>query len=238
MLVNKINLERELLSKRKKYKSQEAILNEIKTLLDDNERTRRYISLKLQQKSSTKSNELVFDLLNTDKVFHIEQIKSICIDYRLRFLDSNLFKNSIPEEAITKIRTMEKEHQTSLEGFKIIAPSKAFHLLNYDDPLLFVPIGNDYYYLIHQWGKEINSWRKVMVLPLRNLWNFTLFSVFISIIIAFIIPENNLSKSVPLAPVIVFLFAFKSVFAIFAYYFFGMGKNFNEEIWENRYYNN
>ncbi|NBU80888.1 MAG: hypothetical protein EBS55_04490, partial [Flavobacteriaceae bacterium] len=192
----------------------------------------------LLQKSSTKSNILDIDLLETDKIFHLEQIKTICIDYRLRFLDSNIFKNEIPEEAISKIRMMEKEHKTSLQGFKIIAPSKAFHLLNYDDPLLFVPIGNDYYYLIHKWGTEMNPIRKLMVLPIRNLRNFTFTSIIISIIITFLIPENNLSKSVPLASVIVFLFAFKSIFAVFAYYFFMMGKNFNEEIWQRQYYNN
>jgi hypothetical protein len=59
-----------------------------------------------------------------------------------------------------------------------------------------------------------------------------------SVFVALLVPENNLSKSVPLASVIVFLFAFKSIFAVFAYYFFMMGKNFNEEIWQRQYYNN
>ena len=115
----------------------------------ENDIDRNLIATKLSQKSSTKPNQLQFDLLETNKIFHLEQIKTICIDYRLRFLDSDIFKNEIPEEAISKIRMLEKAHNTSLNGFKIIAPSKAFHLLNYDDPLLFVPMGNDYYYLIH-----------------------------------------------------------------------------------------
>lgn len=238
MIVNPLNLEKELLSKRNKFKSKNAILKEVKAIFDQNDLERVQISKTLLQKSSTKSNILDIDLLETDKIFHLEQIKTICIDYRLRFLDSNIFKNEIPEEAISKIRMMEKEHKTSLQGFKIIAPSKAFHLLNYDDPLLFVPIGNDYYYLIHKWGTEMNPIRKLMVLPIRNLRNFTFTSIIISIIITFLIPENNLSKSVPLASVIVFLFAFKSIFAVFAYYFFMMGKNFNEEIWQRQYYNN
>ena len=110
--------------------------------------------------------------------------------------------------------------------------------INYDDPLLFVPIGNDYYYLVHQWGKEINALRKLTVLPIKNLMNFTITCIIISLLIAAIVPENNLSKSVPLASVIVFLFAFKSIFAVFAYYFFMLGKNFNEEIWQRKYYNN
>jgi hypothetical protein len=238
MLVNKLNLEQELLSKRKKFKSEAEIMAEVQSILAENDLVRERIIEKLELKSSTKPNQLNFDLLEADKIFHLEQIRTICIDYRLRFLDSNIFKNEIPEEAISKIRMLEKEHETSLEGFKIIAPSKAFHLLNYDDPLLFVPIGNNYYYLIHQWGTEMNPWRKLLVLPIKNLGNFTITSILLSIVIALLVPENNLSKSVPLASVIVFLFAFKSIFAVFAYYFFMMGKNFNEEIWQRQYYNN
>lgn len=238
MLVNKLNLEKELLSKRKKFKAEAEIIAEVQSIFTENEIAREQISRKLGQKSSTKPNQLNFDLLEADKIFHLEQIKSLCIEYRLRFLDSNIFKNEIPAEAISKIRKIEKDHNTSLEGFKIIAPSKAFHLLNYDDPLLFVPIGNNYYYLIHQWGTEMNPWRKLLVLPIKNLGNFTITSILLSVLIAFLVPENNLSKSVPLASVIVFLFAFKSIFAVFAYYFFMMGKNFNEEIWQRQYYNN
>ncbi len=227
-----------MLQQRRKFKSESEILAEIQALFVENENERSGIVTKLRVKSSTKVNHLQLDLLKTDKIFHVDQIRQICIDYRLRFLESSIFKNEIPEEAITKIRIMEKEHNTSLEGFRIIAPSKAFHLLNYDDPLLFVPIGNDYYYLVHQWGTEMNPWRKLLVLPIKNLGNFTITSIVLSILIAFIVPENNLSKSVPLASLIVFLFAFKSIFAVFAYYFFMMGKNFNEEIWQRQYYNN
>lgn len=238
MLLNTINLERELLTRRKKFKSEKVIMEEVKAIFAKNDFERNKIHETLQEKSSTIQNDLNFDLLDTDKIFHLEQIKKICIDYRLRFLDSNIFKNEIPEEAITKIRILQKEHNTTLNGFKIIAPSKSFHLLNYDDPLLFVPIGNDYYYLIHKWGKEMNSLRRWVVLPFKNLWYFTVTSILISILISMLVPENNLSKTVPLASVIVFLFAFKSIFAVFAYYFFMMGKNFNEEIWQRKYYNN
>ena len=36
--------------------------------------------------------------LDTDKIYHIDNIKSLCIDYRLRFLDLKYFKGEIPEE--------------------------------------------------------------------------------------------------------------------------------------------
>ena len=238
MLVNTKNLEVVLRTERKKLKSEHTILAEVKAILVENEQHRNLIKQQLQEKSSTKSNQFVFDLLETDKIFNIQEIKNVCIDYRLRFLESHLYKNEIPEEAISKITMLEKKHATQLEGFMIVAPSKAFALLNYDDPLLFVPIGNDYYYLIHKWGNDMTALRKLVVMPVKNLKNFVITSILISLIITALIPTNNLSKSIPLAPVIVFLFAFKSIVAIFCYYFFMMGKNFNEEIWQRKYYNN
>ena len=238
MLVNTTNLEIALRSERKKFKAETTILEEVKAILLENEQQRDTIKEKLQVKSSTKRNDFVFDLLETDKIFHIQEIKNVCIDYRLRFLDSHYYKNTIPEGAISTIASVEKKHNTKLSEFKIIAPSKAFLLLNYDDPMLFAPIGNNYYYLIHKWGNDMSPLRKLAVKPVRNLWNFTIFSLAISALLTCLVPENNLSKSIPFAPFIIFLFMFKSVIAVFCYYFFMLGKNFNEEIWQREYYNN
>ncbi|MEM0543464.1 hypothetical protein WFZ85_12620 [Flavobacterium sp. j3] len=236
--MKKIDLELKLRSFRDNEKNSDLLL-QVEKILNDDENSRTEISNKLSTKNPSKAeNALVFDLLKTENIYHLSHIEKICVDYRLRFLDSNLFKNTIPEEAISKIKNLEKEHQTNLSGFKIVAPSKAFHLVNYDDPLLFVPIGNNYYYLIHKWGDEMNSFRKLMVLPLKSLRNFTIFTVILSVLVTLVIPQSNLSKSVPLAPVIIFLFTFKSIFAILGYFFFMVGKNFNTEIWQRKYYNN
>lgn len=238
MLKNRNNLENELLVARDKFKSEATILEEVLAILNENEMARNRIKNVLQEKSSTESNDFDFNLLETDKIFHLVQIRSVCVDYRLRFLDTTYFKDGIPEEAISKINALEKSHRTTLGGFKIMAPSKAFQLLSYDDPLLFAPIGNDYYYLIHQWGKDITPTRKLLVMPFKNLLNFMFFSVVVSLLITWLTPENNLSKAVPMANIIIFLFAFKSIVAVFMYAFFMMGKNFNVAIWNRKYFNN
>lgn len=238
MLKNKITLEQELLTERSKFKSETAILEEVSNILKENEAERDHIKNALKAKASTESNDFNIDLLETDKIFHLVQIRSVCVDYRLRFLDTVYFKDGIPEEAISKIHDLEKSHRITLGGFKIMAPSKAFQLLSYDDPLLFAPIGNDYYYLVHQWGKDITPTRKWLVMPFKNLLNFILFSVVVSLLITMLTPENNLSKAVPMASIIIFLFAFKSIVAVFMYAFFMMGKNFNVAIWDRKYFNN
>lgn len=238
MLLNKKNLVNELLYNRSKFITEDQLLEEVKSILDENEVQRSLIKTTLKSKSSTKVNEFEFDLLQTDKIFHLSQIKNVCIDYRLRFLESNLFINQIPEEAISKINDLEKLHGTRLDGFKIVAPSKMFQLLQYDDPLLFAPIGNDYYYLIHKWGNDFSWHRKLMVLPIKNMMNFVVFCGIISALIIAVSPMDNLSKDIPLAPIILFLFMFKAVIASSAYYFFLAGKNFNSEIWNRKFKEN
>jgi hypothetical protein len=238
MLLNNTNLLHELLLERQNAITEESLLADVKRILDDNEKKRNQIKDMLNQQSSTIANEFDSELLTTERIFHINQIKTICIDYRLRFLDSHLFKPSFPEEAISAIAAIEKEHQTQLNGFKIMAPSKLFHLKSYDDPLLFAPIGNGYYYLILKWGNDLHPLRKWMMKPFKTIGNFTLLMAFISLVLAFIIPINILGKtSEGVFRLIAFLFIFKAVVAIALYYCFWKGKNFNESIWNSPYYN-
>ncbi|MEO0059846.1 MAG: hypothetical protein RLZZ312_1493 [Bacteroidota bacterium] len=238
MVFEKVNLQKKLLVERNKFVSENDLLLEIKALFDRDENDRNIIKSKLKSESSTKHNDFDFDLFETDNIFHLQQIKNICVDYRLRFLDSSLFKNEIPEEAISKIKNLETTHNSDLGGFKIMAPSKLFHLKNYDDPLLFVPIGNDYFYLIHKWGGELNPFRKLAVRPFRNLSSFFALLLVISMLIAFITPYDILGRVSPdIFRILSFLFVFKSLAGIALYYCFWQGKNFNEAIWNSKYYN-
>ncbi|MFY8188098.1 MAG: hypothetical protein ACOVLC_09075 [Flavobacterium sp.] len=238
MLINRRNLETELLLERNKSKSEEDFMTEVYKIFDSNSQHKQEIDKQLSTESSTKSNNFNLDLLETDKIFHIDQIKKVCVDYRFRFLGSHLFKSEIPEEAISKIRDFESAHQTKLSGFKIAAPSKLFHLKNYDDPLLFVPLGNNYFYLLHKWGNDVNPFRKAIVRPLKNLGSFTLALVLLSLLVTAITPENILGKSTSgFFQMIVFLFTLKSFMGLALYYAFWQGKNFNEHIWNQEYYN-
>lgn len=238
MLLTTKNLEKELQYERNKFTKQVDILSAVEQVLKENEGIRLEIKNNLKEKSSTITNKFEFDLLDTDKIYHLQQIKSICVNNRLRFLNSSLFKSNIPEEAISKIHNLEKLHKTKLQGFKIVAPSKTFELKNYDDPLLFAPMGNDYFYLIHQWGSDLKWYRKLMFLPIKNIISFIVSCLVASALFTIVLPVNNLSKSIPLAPVIVFLFMFKSISCTIGYYFFMMGKNFNSEIWNREFKEN
>ena len=74
MQENKLYLEKELLFKRNKFKTESAILEEVKIILAKNDFDRNQISEKLKEQSSTKVNQLEYDLLQPEKIFNIAQI--------------------------------------------------------------------------------------------------------------------------------------------------------------------
>jgi hypothetical protein len=185
-----------------------------------------------------KYNQFDFEQLETKRIFHRDTIKKICIDYRLRFLDLDYFKGDVPVEAIESIQALEQAHNTELQNMKIVAPSKLFKLKNADDPLLFVPIGNQYYYLIHKWGNDLHPLRKLLMWPFKNIITSILSILLLSLILTSFMPltlfraEPNWSDFI-----LIFMFMFKSIAAIVIYYAFAAGKNFSRAIWDSTYYN-
>jgi hypothetical protein len=237
-MIARTNVEDRLKKHRSRQISESDLLAEIKNLLDQDDLKDASILSQLQSSNERHHNALDIDLLDTDRIYHVEHIKAICIDYRLRFLDSKLFKGKIPYEAVIKIKELEKEHKTTIDGFKIMAPSKLFKLENADDPLLFAPIGNGYYYLIHKWGNDLSPFRKIAVLPFKNFENLMLLTALVSLIASFFVPKGLLSiETSGVQFLLIFLFMFKSVAAVVLYYSFAAGKNFNTAIWDSKYSN-
>lgn len=183
-------------------------------------------------------NQFDFDQLETKRIFDRDTIKKTCIDYRLRFLDLDYFKGDVPVEAIESIQALEKTHNTELQNMKIVAPSKLFKLKNADDPLLFVPIGNEYYYLIHKWGNDLHPLRHLLMWPFKNIVTSILSILLLSLVLTSLMPltlfraEPNWSDFV-----LIFMFMFKSIAAVVIYYAFAAGKNFSRAIWDSTYYN-
>ena len=127
--------------------------------------------IKLKRKSNLKINlDFNPDKINSDRLFHIDEIKKICIDYRLRFLDFDYFKGKVPNEAYDNLKEFKYNHPDLNFKIMMMAPSKLFELENYDDPLMFVSLGNNYYYLIHKWGNDMSYFRKLLMWPFKNLY--------------------------------------------------------------------
>lgn len=218
--------------------STEHILAEVKDLLNQTNHNDKEIVNRLENADGDLPNHFKFDLLETNRIYHISQIEKICIDYRLRFLDSKLYKSEIPYEAISEIKTLEQEHQIELDSFKMIAPAKLFKLENADDPLLFAPMGNGYYYFIHKWGSDLHPLRKLAMWPFKTFETF-MFTIFlVSLLFTYIVPKGFfMDQNSGTEFFLLFLFMFKWVGGIALYYGFAKGKNFNSAIWRSKYFN-
>ncbi|SDQ70334.1 hypothetical protein [Flagellimonas zhangzhouensis] len=237
-MLGKTNIENILRKARNKNGDEAEILTQVEEILRQDQLIEEKISETLGSKNNSQRNNFDFDLLETSNIFHIDQIKQICIDYRLRFLDSSYFKGEIPQEAISKIKHLEAAHNTTVQGFKIMAPSRLFRLEDKDDPLLFAPIGNDYFYLIHKWGNDLHPLRRLFAWPFKNIVNLGLVVLAISYLVTLMVPEGLFSKKSTTAEFwIIYFFMFKCLASIVIFYGFALGKNFNPAIWKSKYFN-
>jgi len=236
MLVQRTNIQEQLFKTKHRDRSSDDILEEVYRILSTADVPQERNAQNILRKSPATSNNFDFELLEKKSIYHIDHIKKICIDYRLRFLDTRYFKGKIPHEVISKIKNLEKEHHIELKGFKILAPSKLFKLDDRDDPILFAPIGNDYYYLIHKWGRDLHPLRKLMMWPFKNMLNLVATVVGLSYLVTIFIPNGLFSKSSSSFQFwVMFFFMFKCIASIVIFYGFAKGKNFNTAIWNSRY---
>lgn len=240
MLIERTNLHRELTNLRNKALTEKALLEEVQAILLAEKETEEELQQRILngEGESNGENDFNFDLLETPRIFHLSQIKKICVDYRLRFLRTRYFKDDLPTEATVAVRELEEKHNTTLSGFQMLAPAKYFRLENADDPMLFAPIGNDYFYLVHKWGRDIHPLRKLAMWPLKNLENLIIFSFFLAFGLAFGIREVFFSRFQETSEfLIIFLYTFKSVVALIFFYGISLGKNFSSGNWNSKFYN-
>ena len=238
MMFEKGDLRHKLEQHRNKHISEEEILGQVRSILKAEKDKDQKILKRIKSGGSDDSNSFDLDLLQANRVFHLTHIREICICYRLRFLDTKYLKSNLPAEAISEIKKLENEHCTTLKGYRIVAPSKNFRLENADDPMLFVPIGNDYFYLIHKWGKDLHPFRKVMMWPLKNMENLLSFTIFFSLSLTFVLRALFFSQYQATSEfIMLFLFSFKACVGLLVFYGVALGKNFSSGIWNSKYFN-
>ena len=99
------------------------------------------------------STELHKELLKNEqyRIFSMETIEKICVRYRLRFLDLELFKGEVPEAARLELSALESRYRTRFRRLRIIAPGEFFELGYIDkDPILLAELSKDKYLFIHK----------------------------------------------------------------------------------------
>lgn len=236
-MLQTIDIQQQLIKERNKNQQSFDVLQWVQEVFDEIDTTQKTVLERLAQSPIQKTtNNFNIDKVDADAIFHLSQIKKICIDFRLRFLDTRYFKGDYPQEVVSKIKALEESHHTTLDGFKIIAPSKLFELNEADDPLLFAPMGNGYYYLIHKWGKDLHPLRKLKYWSVKNVENLG-FAIFtLSFLLTLITKDFFFKDEANFGYIfMLFLFYVKGVMGFIFFFGASSGKNFSEYCWLSKY---
>lgn len=125
------------------------------------------------------------------KVFTIDQIKKLCINYRLRFLSSKKYTGSYDVEVAAKIKEFAKNTNSPIDDYSlgrryfIMAPPEMFALREEiyiskrdQDPAIFFQIDDTHYRLIHKWGNDFSILRLLQGFRWKTFWTFQWFNTF------------------------------------------------------------
>lgn len=171
-----------------------------------------------------------------DRLFREEDIRAMAIRYRLRFLDAALFKGEIPHTALAEVKRLDRQAYGNLSGFKILAPAGLFHLREKDkDPVLFLSLGKGWYYLVHQWGKDLHPLRALAVWPFRSFRTLFLCVLALATVVTFSFPDAVMmmpgdTSSWPVRGILFFycLFALSGLTALYG---FSRMRDFSSTLW-------
>ncbi|MBK8497455.1 MAG: hypothetical protein IPL52_01235 [Flavobacteriales bacterium] len=180
--------------------------------------------------------------LDPQRIFDRETIRELCVKYRLRFLEGALYKGELPSQAVQAIRTLERSVHEPVVSYMVMAPAARFKLCDSEvDPLLFVPLDNDRYYLVHKWGNDLSRARALLYWPVRSVAHLAASVFLLALLFTCLIPGHWLAKG---DDAFVFgqrsLLLFWSVmvfggFTVFGWFaFFGQ---FSAQAWNSRYFN-
>jgi hypothetical protein len=197
-----IDKELEKVHQQEKQKLDIDPLNEVKLLLagDSQEDVRILRGLSNNSQFNrieyTRGKQIELENLETEyngAVYKIENIEKLCVDYRLRFLQSRHFTGAYDVEVASKIKEFARSTNTSIEEytlgrrFYVMAPADMFQLKDEKyvskselrrqmDPAIFYQIDENHYRLIHKWGNDFSIARLIEGFRWKSWWNHQLFN--------------------------------------------------------------
>ncbi len=200
----KVSIDKELekVSQEDKQKFNVDPINEVKLLLagesSEDARILRGLSNNSQFNRIEKVRGEQLELENLEneyegKVYKIEQIEKLCVDYRLRFLQSKYYTGSYDVEVAAKIKEFAKSTQSPIDEYTLgrrffmMAPQEMFELRDEKyiskaelrrqaDPAIFYQIDEKHFRLIHKWGADFTIFRLIEGFRWKSWWSHQWFN--------------------------------------------------------------
>jgi hypothetical protein len=193
-----VSIEKELNKKVQKEIKMVEPLKEVKLLLEgdaaEDARILRGLSNNSQFNRMERAvgEQVELERLKADydgKVFKLETIKKLAIDYHLRFLNSTHYSGAYDVEVAAKIKDFARVTNTQLtdaglrNDFFVLGPEELFELRHEKyiskknvDPVIFYKIDSTHYRLIHKWGKDFTFFRLLDGYRYKSWWHHQFFN--------------------------------------------------------------
>ena len=241
-MFSNIDIQNDLVETRQKHaRIQQTLKQQVDDILKTGGQVDDFLMSRLKKAPKPGKWNINPELLDKNKLFSVDDIKSVCVKYRLRFLDSKYFKmEELPYDAVIAIKNLEKETGKEVKHMKMLASAKYFKLEDvHKDPILFAEVDENNYYLIHKWGNDFKWYKKWLSFPLQSIWTLLLTVIVIGLPLSFIIPALWFSNAedvkyyqmLYLAGLTIYT-AFTMVFGGFTFY-----KKFSRVCWNSPYFN-
>ena len=171
---------------------QSAVVREVEALLREESSQELLIHSRIFNGSDSVSRDFGWiQKLDGQRRFDTAAIEQICTKFRLRFLESTLFKGEIPAEAIRETKRIEAMTGVNFNAFKIVAPEERFNLKDSTkDPILLAELPNGQYYFIFQWGDDMKWYQHILRYPFRHIGALAASSSMLGLLIAFLVPSQ------------------------------------------------
>lgn len=236
-----IDIHEELIKAKQKHQQRYALLNgQVQAALKQGKQADEYIVNRLRNAPKPGKSDISTETLEKNRVFSVDDIKTVCTNYRLRFLDSKYFKmEELPDDTLTIIKNVEKYSGKDVRQIQIMGMDKFFKSEEKKKiPVLFARIDETNYYFVHNWEKNFAWYNKILAYPFRSIQTLLLSFTVIGLPLAIFIPlllfhtakDVHYYEALYLAGFTV-SFIFITVFGGFTFH-----KNFSRKCWDNPFF--
>ena len=176
--------------------------------------------------------------LNAKCIFSINDIKNVCIDNRLRFLNKKNYKSELPYDAYIKCSAFEIRVNRNVDFFILTEANNFKANFPNSQHLIFADIGNGEFYFIKKWGNLFPNYRKFISKPFKNLENFTISIFLFALVLAIFTPTNFLTNDIhvgyfSMIRIAYYFWCVVALTSLFTYYLVGIRKNLNSNEWDS-----
>lgn len=238
-MFERLDIEKELIRERDKARSGEnQVMLEAERILKKDLFSEEKILENLKQYN--RAVEVVDEEdVDASQVFTLSEIRRMAVLYRLKFLESKIYKPEIPYEAVLKIKYINETFKKEIRLFRVLSTPESFVSgAATSSSALFAKTNYDNYYLLHRWGEKISPMRRLKSWPMRRFENLFITVILLTLIITLSIPTRLIS----LDPKATYWSGYRAAaffhllifdMGVTAYFTFAFSKNFSSSIWNS-----